>query len=1801
MSTSTTAPYWGQLPAPKARRLSEDGSLAPDRRQSLDAAAYQPQGQPRQNRDSTQTTNTDIMTDTTYSSLNTPNRSSFQGQGLAPRPPSLPYGANQYPPELLENRRRRRSRNQDQDYDYTAHPTAPTGARAPPASSKNGRQPYPASGAPPRTTRRPDGPISPMDSSFADRQKDLPVLDRTRDTLESAMNSKARRNGTEPSVTRSTGMVDPSRPPQRRGSVGEPSRKDSMGQPSGRRKFADDRSPLQRLELTLDTITKEEKRALAEAAERAAREKSTTTARDPAPPQPQVERGPPVPEKGSPVPEKEPPTQQVRFSDRAPPLAVEVPKTRNTRPEEVTPVTPSAKGPLSQHPPEEGRRYSESAGVSPQTRAPESRIPLPAPPLQTKAQVLAQTSGMPQRNLSFRERAAKKDIKLPGVENERPTTPLVTTPGGTITRSGSNKLKKKPPAGYIPPTPPALPVAEDPWVKKQMEAQQHIARNSPRSNEARVRIAGPGGPGPAGVPMRPRGVGMNEPISPVGEKPVLLDQEVAPSAAVGQLSKTPSQRKAEQFFGGPTPAQNTSAQRTNMGQDHGPERAVMAGAAGVAVATAGQNHRVKRGDTRSDTDSSDDEHHHHVSKLIYGHGREKLRPGQGMYNPPTYLDEWKKATVGTLSGALLDLTEEQESATVQAEKDKAWWETPPSKRRGSIPSRPRKAEAFDGEYDDTHGMVLSIEQSSRDKKEWTDGEFAGCRQSWTTGYDDAVPPARQRVRPAPLGTMTKTKRQTNNPGPDASWVHGPCRVLCADTSPTRSDSDADKIDPFPESKKDTLLTKAIRVPIYVAPTRFKPPLYLRCGPLLRYCGIRTERGPSRAAKNEPPREREIWRGSVMIVTQDADSAYDIAPTLRLFVQPIELLPPPPVEIHGELAPEHVDPIAGHPKLGRKGETLYVRPIDHLEEAKDLSRDESDNGLFEKTRSPPDTPLEEGSSDPPGSFAARRKRVEVDGEKAGKYKDVRGFRLHAERGYTFWRFNIEVELQDTQQRIAYRINRGPSTGFWVPAKGTAMNIMFHSCNGFSLSVTSDEFSGPDPMWRDVLNTHQSTPFHVMVGGGDQIYNDAVMRQTKLFQDWLMIKNPLHKHTAPFTAQMQDELENFYLERYSMWFSQGLFGMANSQIPMVNMYDDHDIIDGFGSYPHHFMLSPVFSGLGNVAFKYYMLFQHQSIPTETEACEPSWTLGLQPGPYIHELSRSLFMSLGGSVALLAVDARTERTRDDVVSGETWKKLMDRCYEEIAKGKVHHLLVLMGVPIAYPRLVWLENILTSRVMDPIKALGKAGLLGNFLNKFDGGVEVLDDLDDHWTAKNHKGERTYVIEDLQDLAADKSIRVTMLSGDVHLAAVGQFYSNPKLGLAKHNDFRYMPNVISSAIVNTPPPDIMADILNKRNKIHHFDKETDEDMIPMFVQGVDGKPRNNKRLLPHRNWCSIRPYVPGNTPPASPQLSPTDRSPTRPSGIVRRLSKTKREPSFRGPDAVVDRSRPPVSSGLFRSFSRRRASVDDVTPGSGYPTPEGAPLKRTTSLSDRVGSFFRRRSSTSRPRDDGGINGTWGEESDSQSQSDSQSDDITPPEPLPRHQHQYTPSGPAKVSLRGGCGGGGFLHEYMDGDDSYFTSKPLPPPPSQTNPKSIAIVASSPPTPHHHQPQPPNQVSFAEGASEPDFRPKPFHRTPTTLSAKQMKRADALAVNLEGGLEICLNVEVSKRDPAGITVPYRLLVPRLWYEEEEDERDERMEGHHDGGHGEHQGGYAQGPPQMHGGNGDEGKGGGIKRFFSLRKKSVRN
>lgn len=119
-------------------------------------------------------------------------------------------------------------------------------------------------------------------------------------------------------------------------------------------------------------------------------------------------------------------------------------------------------------------------------------------------------------------------------------------------------------------------------------------------------------------------------------------------------------------------------------------------------------------------------------------------------------------------------------------------------------------------------------------------------------------------------------------------------------------------------------------------------------------------------------------------------------------------------------------------------------------------------------------------------------------------------------YTFWRFLLNIPLADSEMKVQYSINGGPEMDFFVPGHHQTMRLAAYSvsacrrschctlsfltksstqCNGFSANVNSDDFRGPgfqsgyDPVWVDLLAKHAEQPYHLLVGGGDQIYSDS----------------------------------------------------------------------------------------------------------------------------------------------------------------------------------------------------------------------------------------------------------------------------------------------------------------------------------------------------------------------------------------------------------------------------------------------------------------------------------------------------------------------------------------------------------------------------------------------------------------------------------------------------------------------------------------------------------------------------------------
>lgn len=301
------------------------------------------------------------------------------------------------------------------------------------------------------------------------------------------------------------------------------------------------------------------------------------------------------------------------------------------------------------------------------------------------------------------------------------------------------------------------------------------------------------------------------------------------------------------------------------------------------------------------------------------------------------------------------------------------------------------------------------------------------------------------------------------------------------------------------------------------------------------------------------------------------------------------------------------------------------------------------------------------------------------------------------GNSFWRFKIEIEQGETEMSVSYCINGGRDVTFVVPGREQNFRWVGHSCNGFSAGVDTEKFNGPDPLWNDVLRKHADQPIHALVGGGDQIYCDAMAKEPEM-TGWLEEGDEDKKRDAPLSEEMRFALDRFYFNHYCKWFRNGAFGRAISCIPMLNMLDDHDLIgrqcfrssmflaqsptrssDGFGSYPDELQRSPVFSHIGSRGIFFYHLFQlfivdeYDGTQDHIEHCNKSLIRG-GPGPWVPFDNHSFLAWLGPKVRMLLLDCRTERKKTQVVSKETYEKVFAAM--RAMPSSVTHLILLLGV---------------------------------------------------------------------------------------------------------------------------------------------------------------------------------------------------------------------------------------------------------------------------------------------------------------------------------------------------------------------------------------------------------------------------------------------------------------------------------------------------------------------------------------------
>lgn len=392
------------------------------------------------------------------------------------------------------------------------------------------------------------------------------------------------------------------------------------------------------------------------------------------------------------------------------------------------------------------------------------------------------------------------------------------------------------------------------------------------------------------------------------------------------------------------------------------------------------------------------------------------------------------------------------------------------------------------------------------------------------------------------------------------------------------------------------------------------------------------------------------------------------------------------------------------------------------------------------------------------------------------RQLKAHPIHSHQRWIFYRYDVDLRMEEEgASKWTYAITSHLGcTRYEFLVAGRYENswrFVAHSGNDFALNVSANErtrLGGVGLMWKDVLLKHSECGgFHTQIGLGGQIYADRLWKDIPALKQWTQTSGKENRKNAPWSPKLDEDVSHAFFHYYTSHLDQPCIREAFAQIPQVSCLDDHDIFDGYGSYPEYMQQSHVFKNLGRIGIDMYLLFQHHTTHEILRAVSNDIDLFTITGQGWHFLKY-----LGPAVVLVGPDTRSERNTHQVMAGPTYQGLFPKV--AVLPPSVQHCLWLFPVPVVYPRLEAVEQVahvattgkkvvtggfnMLGKVaggvagvigakgvvqggFDGVKrAVGKSGLMQNVLSPF-GEVEVLDELRDMWTHESKVRLTTHAV----------------------------------------------------------------------------------------------------------------------------------------------------------------------------------------------------------------------------------------------------------------------------------------------------------------------------------------------------------------------------------------------------------------------------------------------------------------------------
>lgn len=311
-----------------------------------------------------------------------------------------------------------------------------------------------------------------------------------------------------------------------------------------------------------------------------------------------------------------------------------------------------------------------------------------------------------------------------------------------------------------------------------------------------------------------------------------------------------------------------------------------------------------------------------------------------------------------------------------------------------------------------------------------------------------------------------------------------------------------------------------------------------------------------------------------------------------------------------------------------------------------------------------------------------------------------------------------------------------------------SFAFHSCHmPYKLSLFRKRTKAiNEEMWdiyNDVLERHRSKGLRFVIAGGDQAYSDGV----KTLDIWKYLNKVMHKEGINLSPSLE-EMISWYRDIYRGYWGFSQVRDLYSCNPTYMIWDDHEIGDGWGSndFTDRKALDKVVpdrakKGLSNkeagtlidrmfeAAKHVYAEYQHCHNP-DTNKGQWDYTFTSSSAAFFVQDGRGHRETKGDTGTILG-DLQMDRFKE-------WLNDIDPTVTPFA-------FVVSAVPVLH-----LSTLLVNA--------DRAGLIEKL------GLD--DDLRDSWEHEMHDVERKKMVDAMFE-AADKGVRICILSGDVHTSAV--------------------------------------------------------------------------------------------------------------------------------------------------------------------------------------------------------------------------------------------------------------------------------------------------------------------------------------------------------------------------------------------------------------------------------------------------